>query len=188
MSEILRAVLAANARYASEFGEKSELGAPPVRGLGILTCMDARLDPAGIAGLREGDAQILRNAGGRASRDSIRSLVISCRLLGTREWIVIHHTRCGMDALTDDAQRRRFEESLGPEGTGTGRGGFFDPDDLEWLAIRGVRERLAAAVRRIRAQPLIPRGVLVHGLLYDVATGRLEVVDEDRESRYQATP
>ena len=96
MSEILDAVLAANARYASTFGEKSDLAAPPVRGLGILTCMDARLDPAGIAGLREGDAQILRNAGGRASNDAIRSLVISCKLLGTREWIVIHHTGCGM--------------------------------------------------------------------------------------------
>jgi carbonic anhydrase len=193
MSEILEAVLAANARYASTFGEKGELAAPPVRGLGILTCMDARLDPAGIAGLREGDAQILRNAGGRASNDAIRSLVISCKLLGTREWIVIHHTGCGMESLTDAIQRSRFTASLRPDNARPAiaeahmdADEFFEADDLRWLEIRGVRERLSAAVNRIRAHPLLPPGVLVHGLLYDVATGRLEVVD--RADAYQATP
>jgi carbonic anhydrase len=193
MSEILDAVLAANARYASTFGEKGDLAAPPVRGLGILTCMDARLDPAGIAGLREGDAQILRNAGGRASNDAIRSLVISCKLLGTREWVVIHHTGCGMESLTDATQRSRFTASLRPENAGPpvaqadgDADEFFEADDLLWLEIRGVRERLSAAVNRIRTHPLLPPGVLVHGLLYDVATGRLEVVDQ--ANAYQATP
>ena len=147
--------------------------------------MDARLDPAGIAGLREGDAQILRNAGGRASNDAIRSLVISCKLLGTREWVVIHHTGCGMESLTDAAQRSRFTASLRPENAGPpvaqadgDADEFFEADDLQWLEIRGVRERLSAAVNRIRTHPLLPPGVLVHGLLYDVATGRLEVVDQ----------
>ena len=183
MSEILQAVLAANARYAAAFGEKAELEAPPVRGLGILTCMDARINPAGIAGLREGDAQILRNAGGRASKDAIRSLVISCRLLGTREWLVVHHTGCGMEKLSDPDERRRLTQDAGTEAE------LFDPEDLEWLAIRGVRERLAAALNRIRTHPLLPPGVLVHGLLYDVATGLLEVVDEERGSHaYHAIP
>ena len=178
MSEILDAVLAANARYAEHFGEKSELRAPPVRGLGILTCMDARLDPAGIAGLREGDAQILRNAGGRASNDIIRSLAISCRLLGTREWLVIHHTGCGMAKLTDAEERRRLTTEAG-----TDEAAFFSSEDLAWLAIQDVHERLVAAVQRIRAHPLLPPGVLVHGLLYDVANGLLEVVDQGTGGR-----
>jgi carbonic anhydrase len=182
MSEILDAVLAANSAYVSTFGERGKLSGSPLLGLGILTCMDARLHP-GIAGLREGDAQILRNAGGRASNDAIRSLVIACRLLGTREWIVIHHTGCGMEKLTDDEARGRLIESLGAPGAD--REAFFTAEDLEWLALRGVRERLSAAVRRIRRHPLLPPGVPIHGLLYDVKTGRLEVVDQDS---YQAIP
>jgi carbonic anhydrase len=180
MSDNLDAVLAANARYAANFGEKSGLAAPPTRGLGILTCMDARIQPAGFAGLREGDAHVLRNAGGRASADAIRSLVISCLELGTREWLVIHHTGCGMAKLGDADQRRRLTEEAGKD-----EAALFDPDDLEWLAIRGDRERLRHSVRRIRTHPLLPGGVRVHGLLYDVTTGRLEVVDQDG---YQAIP
>ena len=102
MSDVQKAVLAANAAYASDFGARGELGLPPARRFAVLTCMDARLDPAKYAGLREGDAHVIRNAGGRASDDAIRSLVISYKLLGTREWFVIHHTDCGMQ-LFDDA-------------------------------------------------------------------------------------
>jgi len=92
---ILDEVLAANAQYAATFGDKGNLPLPPGRHFAILTCMDARLDPAKYAGLAEGDAHVIRNAGGRASDDAIRSLVISYKLLGTREWFVIHHTQCG---------------------------------------------------------------------------------------------
>ena len=94
---VLDEVLAANGTYASTFGAKRELAMPPARQFAILTCMDARLDPAKYAGLSEGDAHVIRNAGGRASDDAIRSLVISYKLLGTREWFVIHHTKCGME-------------------------------------------------------------------------------------------
>ena len=94
---VLDEVLAANAAYASDFGAKSELALPPARQFAILTCMDARLDPAKYAGLSEGDAHVIRNAGGRASDDAIRSLVISYKLLGTKEWFVIHHSDCGME-------------------------------------------------------------------------------------------
>src|SRR6188508_1628163 len=96
MSKIVDEVVAANKKYASGFGAKKDLALPPARGFLILTCMDARLDPAKYAGLAEGDAHVVRNAGGRATDDAIRSLVISHKLLGTREWFVIHHTDCGM--------------------------------------------------------------------------------------------
>jgi carbonic anhydrase len=96
MSQTLEAVLNANAAYAADF-DKGDLPMPPGRHFAILTCMGARLDPAKYAGLAEGDAHVIRNAGGRASDDAIRSLAISYKLLGTREWFVIHHTDCGME-------------------------------------------------------------------------------------------
>ena len=114
---VLNEVLAANEAYAADFGAKSELALPPARGFAILTCMDARLDPAKYAGLAEGDAHVIRNAGGRASDDAIRSLVISYKLLGTKEWFVIHHSDCGMEFFTDEVirglLRRRHRPWLG---------------------------------------------------------------------------
>src|ERR1700734_2046625 len=101
MTQILSEVLASNRAYSATFGEKGKLALPPARRFAILTCMDARLDPAKYAGLAEGDAHVIRNAGGRASDDAIRSLVISYKLLGTKEWFVIHHTDCGMQLFTD---------------------------------------------------------------------------------------
>ncbi len=111
MSQIRDEVLAANAGYAQGF-DKGHLPMPPGRHFAILTCMDARLDPAKYAGLSEGDAHVIRNAGGRASDDAIRSLVISYKLLGTREWFVIHHTDCGMETFTDEVMRRLLASSL----------------------------------------------------------------------------
>ena len=99
MSQILAEVLVSNRTYASNFADKGKLALPPSRHFAILTCMDARLDPAKYAGLAEGDAHVIRNAGGRASDDAIRSLVISYKLLGTREFFVIHHTDCGMESI-----------------------------------------------------------------------------------------
>ncbi len=112
MSKILNEVLAANADYADNFGDKGNLALPPARGFAILTCMDARLDPAQYAGLSEGDAHVIRNAGGRASDDAIRSLVISHKLLGTKEWFVIHHTDCGMELFTSEIMGDLLAESL----------------------------------------------------------------------------
>src|SRR5450631_2999899 len=112
MSQILNEVLTANERYAANFGEKSELSLPPARHFAVLTCMDARLDPAKFAGLAEGDAHVIRNAGGRASEDAIRSLIISHKLLGTSEWFVIHHTDCGMELFTNDIIRKLLGKSL----------------------------------------------------------------------------
>src|SRR5579863_3423700 len=101
MSKARDEVLAANAAYAATFGDKGKLAVPPARRFAILTCMDARLDPAKFAGLSEGDAHVIRNAGGRASDDAIRSLVISHKFMGTAEWFVIHHTNCGMQLFDD---------------------------------------------------------------------------------------
>src|SRR6476619_2338985 len=135
-------VLRANAEYAASFGAKAELALPPARHFAILTCMDARLDPAGYAGLAEGDAHVIRNAGGRASDDAIRSLVISYKLLGTREWFVIHHTNCGMLLFTDDVMRDLLAQSLatatydGTRWTDPGGGGSHAGDFLAWLTFK----------------------------------------------------
>src|SRR5262247_4866697 len=112
MSRILTEVLAANAAYAKSFGAKANLQILPARRFAVLTCMDARIDPAKLAGLAEGDAHVIRNAGGRASDDAIRSLVISHKLLGTDEWFVIHHTNCGMQLFTDEVMRGLLAQSL----------------------------------------------------------------------------
>ena len=109
---VLPEVLKANEAYAASFGAKSQLALPPARRFAILTCMDARLDPAKYAGLSEGDAHVIRNAGGRASDDAIRSLVISYKLLGTQEWFVVHHSDCGMQLFDDEIMSGLLEKSL----------------------------------------------------------------------------
>ncbi|HEY8636516.1 MAG TPA: carbonic anhydrase [Candidatus Limnocylindrales bacterium] len=180
MSTILEEVLAANAAYADSFGSKADLALPPARHFAILTCMDARLDPAKYAGLSEGDAHVIRNAGGRASDDAIRSLVISYKLLGTAEWFVIHHTDCGMEFFTDEVIRGLLASSLetaafGPEGfydVGTGPGSS-EAAYVDWLTIADQTGSVADDVRRIRNHPLVPAGIAIYGYLYDVRTGRL---------------
>src|SRR4051812_44254292 len=163
MSTVLDEVLAANAAYARSFGAKGELGLPPARGFAILTCMDARLDPAKYAGLSEGDAHVIRNAGGRASDDAIRSLVISYKLLGTQEWFVIHHTECGMEFFDDAKMREILGHSL--ETAELGADGFHDVGSgpgsteaqyIDWLTISDPQEAVAEDVARIRAHPLVP--------------------------------
>src|SRR5271154_1390780 len=142
MSQILNEVLSANEGYAATFGEKTKLSIPPARRFAILTCMDARLDPAKFAGLSEGDAHVIRNAGGRASEDAIRSLVISYKLLGTQEWFVIHHSDCGMEFFTNDVMADLLSKSLetaelGPDGfldTGAGPGSTVG-SGIDWLTI-----------------------------------------------------
>src|SRR6516225_11360407 len=112
MTKVLDDVLTANKSYIDGFGDKGSIAMPPACHFAILTCMDARLDPAKFAGLAEGDAHVIRNAGGRARDDAIRSLVISDKLLGTREWFVIHHTNCGMEFFTNEVMRALLDSSL----------------------------------------------------------------------------
>ena len=181
---VLPEVLAANDAYAADFGEKGQLALPPARQFAILTCMDARLDPAKYAGLSEGDAHVIRNAGGRASDDAIRSLVISYKLLGTKEWFVIHHTNCGMEFFTDDVIRGLLANSL--ETAALGDDGFYDvgtgpgsteADYIDWLTIRDQADSVTADVTRIRTHPLVPAGIAIYGYIYDVTSGRLVEVE-----------
>jgi carbonic anhydrase len=185
MSKIVEEVIQANNRYAADFGDKGNLAMPPARRFAILTCMDARLDPSKFAGLAEGDAHVIRNAGGRASDDAIRSLVISHKLLGTREWFVIHHTNCGMEFFTNEVMRGLLASSLetaslvggGWKDVGKGpgsRAGQF----IEWLTISDQNQSVSDDVERIRSHPLVPRDIAIYGYIYDVASGRLNEVKE----------
>ncbi|NYF88239.1 carbonic anhydrase [Tunturiibacter empetritectus] len=180
MSKILTEVLSANEAYAASFGEKANLALPPARGFAILTCMDARLDPAKYAGLAEGDAHVIRNAGGRASDDAIRSLVISYKLLGTKEFFVIHHTDCGMQFFTNDIIRGLLASSLEtaaltPEGfKDVGKGpGSTAAEFIEFLTIKDQAESVLADVTRIRTSPLVPKSIPIYGYIYDVKSGKL---------------
>jgi carbonic anhydrase len=146
--------------------------------------MDARLDPAKYAGLSEGDAHVVRNAGGRASDDAIRSLVISYKLLGTREWFVIHHTDCGMQLFTDEIIGGLLEQSLETatidargwhdrgHGPGSVHGRF-----VKWLTISDLAGSVTEDVQRIRSHPLVPASIPLYGYIFDVKTGRLIEVE-----------
>jgi carbonic anhydrase len=185
MSKVLEEVLAANQGYAASFGDKGKLPMPPGRRFAILTCMDARLDPAKYAGLAEGDAHVIRNAGGRASDDAIRSLVISHKLLGTREWFVVHHTDCGMETFTNDVMAGLLASSLetatvdasGWHDVGKGPG---SPEGryINWLTIADNAASVVEDVKRIKAHPLVPKYIPVYGYIYDCKTGKLVEVPE----------
>jgi len=185
MSNVVREVLAANQKYAADFGDKSKLAMPPARHFAILTCMDARLDPAKFAGLAEGDAHVIRNAGGRASDDAIRSLVISYKLLGTREWLVIHHTNCGMEFFTNEVMRGLLASSLetaqlseqGFKDVGKGPGSRAG-EYIEWLTIPDQEQSVRDDVQRIREHPLVPKNIAISGYIYDVKSGKLIEVPE----------
>ena len=165
---VIAELLAANERYAADFA-KADLPMPPGREVAILTCMDARIDPARALGLEEGDAHVIRNAGGVAS-EAIRSLAISQELLGTREIVVIHHTDCGMLTFTDDQIRQRLSESLGPAAAKAAAEITFQPfADVE----RSVHDDLET----IRSSPLIRPDTSVTGFVYDVRTGRMTPVE-----------
>jgi carbonic anhydrase len=184
MSEI-SAIVHANAIYAQTFGEKGSLPLPPARKIAILTCMDARLDPAKFAGLNEGDAHVIRNAGGRASDDAIRSLVISYKLLGTNEWFVIHHSNCGMEFFTDEGIRSLLANSL--ETAVLGDQGFSDVGQgpgskagefINWLTISDQCQSVVDDVRRIRDHALVPSRIPIYGFIYQVETGLLIEIEE----------
>jgi carbonic anhydrase len=184
MSQILSEVLDANQKYSASFGDRGELALPPARGFAILTCMDARLDPAKYAGLAEGDAHVIRNAGGRASDDAIRSLVISYKLLGTREFFVIHHTNCGMEFFSNEIMRGLLASSLEtaeltPSGfRDVGRGpGSSAGEHIEWLTIKDQKQAVLDDVERIRTHPLVPKSIPIYGFVYDVHSGKLIEVE-----------
>jgi carbonic anhydrase len=184
-SAVFQEVAAANSKYAGDFGDKGKLALPPSRHFAILTCMDARLDPAKYAGLAEGDAHVIRNAGGRASDDAIRSLVISHKLLGTNEWFVIHHSDCGMqlftseiigDLLADDLGTAQFDGKKwsNPKHSGGSVAGKF----IHWHTFEDNAKSVVEDVQRIRSHPLVSNQIPIYGFIYDVKTGRLDEVAE----------
>jgi carbonic anhydrase len=154
--------LEANTRYAAGF-RKGSLPMPPGRKLAIVVCMDARIDPAKAFGLEEGDAHVIRNAGGRIA-DALRSLVISQTLLGTEEVLIVHHTDCGMLTFTDESLRRQL----------SARG--VDADDVAFLPFRDVEESVRADLAAYERSPLVRHDIPVRGFVYDVKTGRVHEV------------
>lgn len=180
MSKVLDDVMAANAGYVASFGNKGDLPMPPGRKFAILTCMDARLDPAKYAGLAEGDAHVIRNAGGRASDDAIRSLVISYKLLGTKEWFVIHHTDCGMLTFTNEIMSNLLSGSLKTASVDTSGwhdsnagGGTTDGKYINWLTISDNAKSVLEDVERIRNNSMVPGDIPIYGYIYDCKTGKL---------------
>lgn len=159
---ILPELLASNERYAASF-TSGDLPPQPQRKLAIVTCMDCRLDVFKMLGLNEGDAHVLRNAGARATPDTIRSLILSHQVLGTREFMVIHHTECGMQRVTNEELRDQLREQSG-----------MDVDHLDFLPFTDQVAALRDDVHRIRSSPFVPDSIPVSGLIYDVKTGKLE--------------
>jgi len=159
-----RDLLAANERYAATF-VKGDLPMPPARRFAVVTCMDARLDPARFLGLEEGDAHVIRNAGGLVSDDALRSLVISHWLLGTQEAFVIAHTDCGMLTFTNEQLRAKLAEQAGA-----------DASEIDFLPFPDLDESVRSSVRRIRESPFLPDSFSAGGFVYDVRTGRLREV------------
>lgn len=160
----LKKLQEANRAFTRSF-DRGDLAMPPARGVAVLTCMDARLDPAKFLGLDIGDAHVVRNAGGRASDDALRSLIISSWLLGTREFVVIHHTDCGMLTFGDDDLRSRLERETGG-----------DASHLEFLPFSDLDQSVRDDVERIRSDKFLPPGVTVSGHVYDVRKGELRDV------------
>jgi carbonic anhydrase len=152
-----------NAAYAEAF-DKGDLPLPPARGVAVVACMDARLNVYGMLGLQEGDAHVIRNAGGVITDDEIRSLAISQRLLGTREIILIHHTDCGMLTFTDDEVKQQIQEDVGIK------------PEFALEAFSDLEEDVRQSIRRIQSSPFVPHKDSVRGFVYEVETGRLREV------------
>lgn len=184
MSKVLDEVLAANEKYAADFGDKGKLPIPPGRHFAIVTCMDARLDPAKFAGLAEGDAHVIRNAGGRVNDETIRSLIISHKLLGTQEWFVVHHSDCGMLTFTNPVIHQLLHESLdtaelGPDGWHNHeKNGGADATHIDFQPISDLPASVVEDVKKIRENPLVPKYIPIYGYIYDVKTGKLVEVPE----------
>jgi len=161
MTSTVQEFLKANEKYAGNF-QKGSLPMPPARKAVILTCMDARLDPARFLGLEEGDAHVIRNAGGRATEDALRSLVISEQLLGTTEVVVIHHVDCGMLTFSNEDLRGKLKQDFGTSA-----------DHIDFLPFKDLEQSVRDDIATIKASPFIPDSITVTGFIYDVKSGKL---------------
>ncbi len=161
---VIQEFLQANEAYAKTF-HKGDLPLPPARKVAVLVCMDARLDPARLLGLEEGDAHVIRNAGGRAA-DALRSLVISEQLLGTETIVIIHHTDCGMLTFTNEQIHQKIRQDM-----------HADADHIAFLPFSDLEESVRDDMALLRQSPLIPQSIEIAGFIYDVKTGKLLPVE-----------
>src|SRR5262245_50488295 len=166
--------LSANEQYVQGF-DRGDLPMPPRRHVAVLTCMDARLHPEKFLGLDVGDAHVIRNAGGRASDDALRSLVISERLLGTNEIVVIHHTDCGMLTFQNSDLAAKIQADLGADAAG-----------WDFLPFSDLKQSVRDDVARLRESPFIPKDIPISGAIYDVRSGRLQEVVRSEGSKERA--
>ena len=184
----LAALIEANKHYSKTF-DQSELQPAPTKHFAILTCMDARMDPYKFAGLMDGEAHILRNAGGRATEDAIRSLIISHKFLGTLEWFVIHHTNCGMTLVTDEKIGDLLEEDLETavfdgetwinpaRDASDNRKSCSDAGkSMAWHTFTDLNQSVLTDMETIKNHPLVPSHIKVYGFIFDVKTGKLTPV------------
>jgi carbonic anhydrase len=160
---IVQEFLKANGTYASTF-HKGDLAMPPARHVAVLVCMDARIDPARALGLEEGDAHVIRNAGGRAA-DALRSLVISEQLLGTTEIVIIHHTDCGMLTFSNEDLHKKVKQDL-----------HVDADHIDFLPFKDLEQSVRDDVAFLRGSTFIPQSIGISGFIYDVKSGKLHPV------------
>jgi carbonic anhydrase len=163
-TQLLKELLAENSEYARTF-DRSELALPPAKKLAILACMDARIDAHAITGLREGDTHVIRNAGGIATDDALRSFIISAELLGTREFLVVNHTDCGMLTFKDKDLQDRLTKKYGANAA-----------KINFNAFGDLEENVRTQVERIKTNPFIPKSIPVTGFVYDVKSGKLNRV------------
>lgn len=163
-SALLDELVHANERYADVF-DRSKLAIPPAKHLAVLACMDARLTVPDFLGLRTGDAHIIRNAGGIATEDAIRSLIISTKLLGTKEFVVVNHTDCGMLTFRDEDLQARLTKETGA-----------DARKIVFHAFRDLEENVRTQIARIKTNPFLPKDIPVTGFVYDVRSGKLNRV------------
>lgn len=184
----MASIIEANTHYHKTF-KQSELGTQPTRGLSILTCMDCRMDPYKFAGLQDGEAHIIRNAGGRATEDAIRSLIVSHKFLGTTDWCVIHHTGCGMTTVTDEIIGQLLEQDL--ETAVLDDGTWVNPKrvssdnkkpgsdvgkTIKWYTFTDLEQSVLTDIKLIKDHPLVPSHINIYGFIFDIETGALTPV------------
>ena len=194
MSKNLTPIIEANNKYSSEF-DKGALSGQPKKNLAILTCMDARFDPAKALGLEEGDAHVIRNAGGRATDDAIRSLIVSHKLLGTVEWFIIHHTDCGMQKISDETIAKLLEDDLetssfdgkswsnnnNPKSENS-KPGSKEGHKIDWYTFSSLKQSMAEDLKTIKNHNLIPSNIKIHGFIYEVSSGKLIKIEDYKET------
>ena len=184
----IASIIEANKHYHKTFTQ-SELGTEPTRALSILTCMDCRMDPYKFAGLQDGEAHIIRNAGGRATEDAIRSLIVSHKFLGTTDWCVIHHTGCGMTTVTDEVIGELLEQDLETAVLENGtwanvqrvssentKPGSDIGKSIKWYTFTDLEQSVLTDIQLIKDHPLVPSNINIYGFIFDIETGALTAV------------